>query len=589
MNYKVSAPHPTNHFMHIEMQLETRDEDQLLLRLPSWRPGRYEIGNFAKNIKSFEVHDEKGVPLAFRKVSKDSWEVNANGSKSVNVCYTYFAFKLDAGSCWLDDEQLYINPIHCLLFVDERMHEQCSIELQIPSNYNVATSLRKEIGNRFIASDFHELVDSPLIASADLHYHSYTSEGVLFHVWFQGSFNPDWDKIITDFKAFSDEQIKTMGSFPVKEFHFLVEVSPNQLYHGVEHLRSTVLALGPGHQLMDQPLYTDFVGVASHELFHAWNVKAIRPADMYPYDYTKENYSRLGFVYEGVTTYYGDFFLARCGVYSVEQFFIEIGNRVQKHFDNYGRFNLSVADSSYDTWLDGYGPGIPDRKTSIYDEGSLTAMMTDLLVREKSKGQNSLDDVMKTLYTDFAKANIGYTEHDYIEIVNNLAGEPLIDFFMDYVYGTEDDEKILNDCLNYVGCELLRSSNPKIMEKDFGFKVKSNDEITTVSTIAPGSPADKAGLGREDEIIAVNDIAVKNNLEELLSQSSGKKIVLTIINPMKKLRDMVLTRNNKEYYSKYKIARKKDAGNDEQKAFKEWIKQDFKTSTVERSTSNVKS
>lgn len=575
MYYKISAPHPTNHYIHIEMKLDARDAGELILKLPSWRPGRYEIGNFAKNIRSFDVHDEKEAPLAFRKVSKDEWEIKLNGAQFVIVQYTYYAAQLDAGSCWLDDEQLYINPVHCLFYVDDRMHEKCEIELLIPQNYKVATSLKKTAPNSYNAKDFHELVDSPIIASADLQHNSYTSHGIVFHIWFQGSVTPDWKKIIRDFQLFTDEQIKTMGGFPVSEYHFLIQVSPLKLYHGVEHLSSTVLALGPGHQLMDNPLYIDLIGVASHELFHAWNVKAIRPADMFPYDYSKENYSRLGFVYEGVTTYYGDFFLVRCGAYSVEQFFIEIGNRIQKHYDNYGRFNLSVADSSFDTWLDGYVPGVPNRKTSIYDEGSLTAMMTDLLIRKKSYEKNSLDDVMKTLYTDFAKANIGYTEHDYIEIVNQMATEPMIDFFMDFVYGVEDDEKFLIDCLGYVGCELNRASNSKISERDFGFRIKQVDKNTRVGSLAPDSPADKAGLGREDEIVAINEIAVNSNLDELLSQYAGKKVVLTIINPMKKLRDVVLERNNKEYYPIYTLARKNKATLDEQRAFKAWLKQDF--------------
>lgn len=575
MHYKVSAPHPTNHFLSIELMLEVRDETEMLLRLPAWRPGRYEIGNFAKNVKGFEVKDQSGAPLAFRKISKDTWEVKMNGAKSVSIRYSYYAAKLDAGSCWVDEEQIYINPIHCLLYVENRLHELCQLELLVPSSYKVATSLKEKGRLKFFAEDYHELVDSPLIASSGLHYANYTSEGVPFHIWFQGNLSPNWKKILKDFQAFTDEQLRTMGSFPAPEYHFLIQVAPTKLYHGVEHLRSTVLALGPGHQLMDQPLYTDFVGVASHELFHAWNVKAIRPADMLPYDYTCENYSRLGFVYEGVTTYYGDYFLARCGVYSVDQFFIEIGNRLQKHFDNYGRFNLSVADSSFDTWLDGYVPGIPNRKTSIYDEGCLTAMMTDLLIRSKSQNKKSLDDVMKALYTDFAQANIGYTEHDYMEIVNQMAGGSLIDFFMDYIYGTEDDEKFMNLCLNFVGCELQRSSNPKINERDFGFRIKQDGEKAIVTVIAPDSPADKAGLGIEDEIIAVNEMALKDNLDELLSQFTGNKVVVTIINPMKKLRDVVLSRNNKEYYPIYKLAKQNNPTPDAQRSFKAWLKQDF--------------
>jgi predicted metalloprotease with PDZ domain len=281
--------------------------------------------------------------------------------------------------------------------------KKCFIELDLPDNYQTVTSMRLLNPKLIRADDYHQLVDSPLIASPALQHNLYYVDNIMFNIWFQGSCKPDWGRIIQDFSRFTAEQIKTMGSFPSAEFHFLVQAMPYKFYHGVEHLHSTVLAIGPGSELMDEGLYTDFVGVASHELFHVWNVKTVRPQDLLPYDYSKENYSRLGFVYEGVTTYYGDLFLARCGVYDAGQFFTEINHRLQKHMDSFGRANMSVADASFDTWLDGYVPGIPHRKTSIYDEGCLTALMTDLLIRKTTGSQASLDDVMRILYEDFGK------------------------------------------------------------------------------------------------------------------------------------------------------------------------------------------
>ena len=130
---------------------------------------------------------------------------------------------------------------------------------------------------------------------------------------------------------------------------------------------------------------------------------------------------------------------------------LSLSERIQKHFDNYGRFNLSVADSSFDTWLDGYVPGVPNRKTSIYDEGCLVALMTDLMIRRRTNNEKSLDDVMRTLYNDFGKKQRGYTEHDYISIVENLTNESASDFFIDYVYGTDDYEPLLADLLKHFG------------------------------------------------------------------------------------------------------------------------------------------
>jgi predicted metalloprotease with PDZ domain len=171
--------------------------------------------------------------------------------------------------------------------------------------------------------------------------------------------------------------------------------------------------LGPGNEFVNKDWYDEFLGISSHELFHTWNIKSIRPVEMMPYDYSKENYSRLGFVAEGVTTYYGDFLLYRSGVFSDADYFKTFNEQLQKHFDNFGRFNLSVADSSFDTWLDGYNPGVPNRKVSIYTEGCLIAFMTDICIRKQTSNAHSLDDVMRALFTEFGKKKIGYSENDY--------------------------------------------------------------------------------------------------------------------------------------------------------------------------------
>ncbi|MBK6987685.1 MAG: M61 family metallopeptidase [Bacteroidetes bacterium] len=360
--YKLSASNPISHFVEIEMHITNIDSSEVTFQLPSWRPGRYEIANFARNLRKWKAYNNKNEVLAFRKINKDNWSVSTDGANELIIKYEYYCAQLDAGACWVDDEQIYINPVHCFMFIPERIHEECVLELSIPSNYRIASSLQKSGEKRLLAEDFDELVDSPFIASPTLQVKSYEAGEVNFSIAIQGDSQPDWLRILADFKAFSEKQIEIMGSFPVEDYIFLVQVLPNRFYHGVEHLRSTVLALGPGSQLMNDALYTDFIGVASHELFHAWNIKTIRPIEMMPYDYTKENYSQLGYVYEGVTTYYGDQILARADVYSIDQFFVELNIRLQKHFDNPGRFNMSVADSSFDTWLDGYVPECLEEK-----------------------------------------------------------------------------------------------------------------------------------------------------------------------------------------------------------------------------------
>jgi len=574
MKYKISAPDPVSHYLEIEMHIEHISSKDLTVRLPSWRPGRYELGNFARNIQKWNAFDIRGKMLPFKKTSKDSWLIHTGDVDEVIIKYNYFAVQLDAGACRVDEDQVYINPVHCFLYIPERMHEKCFVELDLPDHYQTVTAMRILNPKLIRADDYHQLVDSPLMASASMQHNNYYVDNIMFNIWIQGTCKPDWARIIQDFSRFTAEQIKTMGSFPVGEFHFMVQALPYKFYHGVEHLYSTVLAIGPGSELMDETLYTDFVGVASHELFHVWNVKTVRPADLMPYDYSQENYSRLGFVYEGVTTYYGDLFLARSGVYDATQYFSEINVRLQKHMDHFGRMNMSVADASFDTWLDGYVPGIPHRKTSIYDEGCLTALMTDLLIRKITGSKASLDDVMKILYEDFGKQNRGYTEHDYLTIIENVAGESLADFFIDYVYGTEPFLPMLQRLLYEGGCQIETLPAATYCEDYFGFRTAGHDTVK-IKAILPGSPAATAGLGLDDEVIAVNGIKVENNLDELCRTFSSDRLTVTLMSPMKKLKDITLVHSQERYYKQYFVRKMNEATTDQRDFFKSWTKLDF--------------
>jgi len=572
MNYILSCPHPSDHLIHVEMIVNGIERDEILIQLPSWRPGRYELQDFAKNILQWRAVNESGESLAHLKITKDCWKVKAEGATTIHVHYSYYAAQADAGACWADDDLFYVNPVHCCMYVPEKMQETCDIEFRLPEHFMFATSLKSIGKQKFSASDYHELVDSPVMASASLQHHSYEVDKTNFHIWLHGECNPDWGRLVNDFRKFTQEELKMMHDIPTSEYHFLILALPYKFYHGVEHAHSTVLAIGPGIDIMSEELYADLVGVASHELFHAWNIKSIRPQDLLPYDYTKENYSRLGFVYEGVTTYYGDLFLVRSGVYTVSHFLKEISLRVQKHYDNYGRFNSSVADSSYDTWLDGYVIGAPHRKVSIYDEGCLLALMTDLMIRRKTNNEKSLDDVMRALYTDFAQKKIGYTEHDYISIIENLTNEGVADFFIDYVYGTEDDEPLLADLVSHFGLKLQKSLSTKTCERDYGFKVVEDGDVTRVSKVAPGSPAYEAGLGKDDEVESVNDVKVEKNLEELLAHFHAAVVTLKVSSPMKKIKTILLELSHEKYFHEYKLVKSENPSTTQQKFFNEWMK-----------------
>lgn len=579
ITYTFSTPIPSSHYIEIEMLIDNLPGDELILQLPSWRPGRYELGNFARNIQKFKVMDAEasgGNEIPFQKITKDCWKVSLlrgqGGNRSggeARILYNYYAFQPDAGGCLLDESQLYVNPVHCCLFIPGRMHEEHRIRLNIPAEYKVACSMNQPEKNILSAKDFDELADSPFIASPSLQHDFYEVNKVKFHFWLQGSCKPEWNKLKEDFKNFTEVQLTMMNDFPFDEYHFLVLALPNKFYHGVEHLKSTVLALGPAHELMEGELYNELMGVASHELFHTWNVKTIRPADMLPYAYTKENYSRLGWVYEGFTTYYGDLFLVRSGFFSAQQFLDEISVRLQKHLDNYGRFNYSVAQSSFDTWLDGYVAGVPWRKTSIYDEGSLIAMMLDLMIRLETKYEKSLDDVMRSLYNDFGKQNIGYREKDVKILVENMLGRKADDFFARYINGTISYDSLFAELFKAAGGSIQYVPAKNMYETKYGFKILQEQETARITLIAPGSPAEQSGLSRDDEIISVNGMKLENNLNDL-SALSEKEITLELFRN-RELITKTLVAGVKEFFPLVKLSLNAEADEKQKKFIAEWM------------------
>lgn len=519
IEYTLRNPHPHKKLLEIEAIFPTYGEDQLTLFLPAWRPGRYELGNFSRNILGFaathpavqaENIKSTHAELPWRKIGRNEWQIDCKGLDRVRIRYNYYAAELNGGSTWVDESQVYVNPVNCFFYRPERPDEPFSIKLDLPKHYQTATGLEKHNELTLVAHGFQELMDSPFIAAADLKDYRYEVEGVVFHLWIKGRFERDMAAVIQHFEAFTKKLVSAFGSFPVPEYHFLFQIPDHVTRHGVEHTNSTVITLGPAEWVNSAAGYLELLGISCHELYHTWNVKAIRPKEMMPYDFQRENYSRLGYVAEGVTTYFGDLYLLRSGIIKVETYLAMLAEQIDRHVSNDGRFNLSVADSSFDTWVDGYVQGIPHRKVSIYNEGCLTALMTDLAIRKATNDQRSLDDVMRLMNDRFGISSIGYCAEDYGATVNEVAGGALDYLFDLYINGREDYLKELTPALARLGLRLTAKSNNR-----FSSMSGALGEITAqgyrIDSIVLDSPAEQAGLAIGDYLTASSEIAIDHH------------------------------------------------------------------------------
>lgn len=568
MKYIVSYQKPNNHYIDIEYIIDNVNSNTLQVQLPAWRPGRYELGNFAKNIQKWKAFDKGGNTLFSKKITKDLWEVETKGNETIHVRYNYFANEINAGSSYLDNKQLYINGVNCFLYVPNRIDEKCELELKIPAEYEVATGLNATQKHQFICQNFHELVDCPLIASKTLQHHSYKESGIKFHLWFQGECKPNFTLLENDFKKFSKAQINAFGDFPIKEYHFLFQILTHKAFHGVEHYNSTVILLGPSYDIMNKEgWYEELLGVSSHELYHTWNVKQIRPTEMLPYDYSKENYTELGYLDEGVTTYYGDKFLYTSSVFNWEQYAKTFNQLLGRHYNNFGVNNYSVAQSSFDTWLDGYVKGVPGRKGSIYTEGALIAFMTDVFILQNTNNKKSLEDVMKVLYQDYAKKGKGISDSDYKHVIEQVAGISYNEIYNNFLHGTLDYTKQLHESLNYIGCNLKIEPSKNHNEAYLGFSVRYENNKCIVDNIFPDSVAEEKGLSINDELIAINGIKITNNLSQWSEYFKKDEMAFSVKRALGVIEKIKLKETELVYFKDYTIGKKEESAN-----FKVWSK-----------------
>ena len=564
IKYNISYKNPHKHLIDFELTTSTNNKEKIQFQLSAWRPGRYELADFAQNIINWQAYNEKDEKLSFKKITKDLWEVECKNCNEIKIIYNFYANQLDAGACYLDEHQLYINPVHCMFYITDRINDEYHLKMNLPKNYTIASSML-QVGNVLKVKGYDLLAESPIICSDSLQHDSYIVSGITFNLWFQGKCQPNWKKLKKDFTAFTKSQINHFGGFPVDEYHYFFQITPFRSYHGVEHTKNTVLLLGPGNEIMDKR-YEDLLGVCSHELYHTWNIKAIRPIEMYPYDYTKENYFRTGFVAEGVTTYMGDLMLYNSGVFNWNEFVKTQNQNLERHLMNYGRFNLSVADSGFDNWLDGYKLGAPNRKTSIYPDAALCMLMIDIEIIKNSNGKSSLHSVMKELYKEFALKSRGYSENDFQNICVKYGGEKVKGIFKNHIYGTNNYVPSLETALDLVGLQLKEKKNANLSAQYFGFVAIKENERLIIKKVEPDSEADQNEIAVEDEITEINGIKIKNNFSDTLKECKNK--VTFKIKKKFSEKDITLTIGN--YYKLLEIIKNEDSSKEQLKFRKIW-------------------
>lgn len=512
INYAISWQQPNSHLFEITIQTTSDGAEYLDFALPNWRPGRYLIQNYARNIQEFRATDGQGQTLPWQKTAKALWRVQTNRSANITIHYKYYANILDAGASQLNEQEAYFNGTNLFMYLPEHRNLPCRLKIQTPANWQIATALKTEANTSFLAQNYDELADSPVIASPTLKTQEFKVGDTTYHIVFQGRIDYDLKTIGDQLAKIVTEQTKIFGGkAPFEHYWFLYHILPNLFWHGVEHSYSTSITMPANAFNADRSRQT-FYSVSSHELFHAWNVKRIRPQIFVNPDYSQEAYTKMLWFCEGVTSYYGNLAMKRAGIIDEKAYLAGLESVITELQTAPGRLINSAEEASFNGWLQ---PDNPENvQISFYTKGELLGLLWDLAIRKQTNNRKSLDDVMLYLYEEYGKNDRGVPEDGLQKATETITGSSFTDFFAHYVAGYQ--ELAYNDYLAIAGLNLIEEVDKARSEAYLGMRV-SNEDRATINNVVPGSPAAMAGLDRGDLLVAINGAQANGgNLSELL-------------------------------------------------------------------------
>ncbi len=460
LRYIVSMPKPDTHKFHMILFANGLSQDTLHLKMPNWMPGYYQLMNYANDVENMSAFDENGQKIDLKKVNSNTWRIIGVKNKTFILNYDVKAEKQFVANSFLDDTHGYIVPANNFLYINGMLNLPVSVKIISNPQWNkIATSLEPTSGmpDEFTAPDFDILYDSPILIGELDELPSFKVKGIehRFIGYKIGHFNRKL--FIGNLKKVVEAAVSIIGDIPYKQYTFLA-IGPGR--GGIEHLNNSTLSFD-GNEINTNEDMNRTMNFIGHEYFHNYNVKRIRPFELGPFDYDKENKTNLLWVSEGLTVYYEYILAKRAGLVDEKAFFADFEGNINTVENNPGRLFQSLSQCSYNTWNEGpFGAqGEEKGKTiSYYEKGPVVGLLLDLSIRNATLGKKSLDDVMRLLYWRYYKTlQRGFTDAEFQVACESIAGVPLTKVF-EYVYTT--NELDYNKYLGYAGLKLVKQVSP---------------------------------------------------------------------------------------------------------------------------------
>jgi predicted metalloprotease with PDZ domain len=541
LEYHLVLTHPNLHLVSVEITAGKVSGDSLDFIMPAWSPGRYAIYDFAKNVQEFEAIGAQGQPLAWTNLDKQTWHVDARqAGGTVKARYRVFANDLSGSFSQFDTTHANLNGPSIFMYIAGHKSDPLTLTVDAPEDWRLISGFPESGSERtFQAPNYDSLVDTPLEASAEIKLAQFQEQGKTIRVAVHAYDKDDTDtaKLVEGLKKIVHAEMAMMPAPDFERYTFIFHFAPEiSMGDGMEHLNSSqIIQRGSLSSSLEEALET-----AAHEFFHLWNVKRLRPAELGPFDYTREVYTPSLWFAEGVTTYVGYLSLLRSGLWTRERFLARLSDEIGALEQEPGRTLMSAESSSFHAWFYDRSPQMQETNfanstISYYNKGALLGMLLDLEMLSRTQGAKCLLDVLSALYHKFYETppatyygpGRGYTEQDILEALNEVAGSDFTPFFESYVRGTAPLPygKALGMAGLTLGISVPEGSPPRI-----GITALPDDRGLRVFAVRLGGAADRAGLGRDDLLIAVDNqsLAMADLNEHLKPYPPGASVPFTV-------------------------------------------------------------
>ena len=540
--YVLRIAEPEARRAEISLEAETRGAATMDARLPVWTPGSYLVREHQRHVDGLRAFDQDGRQLAVSKVDKHTWRVASAGARRVRVEYRLGCFELTVRTNHVDASHAFLNPAAACAFFVGREGEPCVVRTEAPDEWRTWVALPQRDG-AWHALDYDELADSPFeMGPLSSHSaHTFSVRGVPHElvVWGRGDF--DGRRVVPDVAKIGEALAAVFGGLPFDDRYLFIVHLNDRGRGGLEHRRSAAL-LVPRFAFVQKSAYEDFLLLVAHEYFHLWNVKRLRPAAFTPYDWTRENHTRLLWAMEGFTSTYEVVALRRAGLVTPQRFLEIWGERLTTLQRTPGRLRTPLAQASYDAWIKHYRPdeSTPNTTVSYYLKGSVVGFLLDLELRRRTNGKRSLDDLMRLLFERHGRPP-GLPEDGVEKAAAELA--PGLPSWFDRALRSTDELE-LDAALAGVGLRALIRAASGADDKGgaeqsakepaqnggrawFGAQVKERGGALEVQSVVEGSPAQQAGIGAGEEIVALDGF--RTDLKQRLGRATpGQELRLSV-------------------------------------------------------------